>query len=209
MLEVVLEKVSRSFDGRQVLRDLDLGITAGERLLVRGRNGSGKTTLLKILAGLLRPTTGKVRILEGGRDWEGADRQRHLGYLSPDLVLYEEFSALENLRFFGRVRGLEDDAARDQAVLARVGLSERARDPLGTLSSGLRQRAKLAFALQPAPRVLLLDEPGSNLDTEGRASVRRIVQEADVPGRILVLATNDPEEFDLAPRVLDLGGGGA
>jgi ABC-type multidrug transport system ATPase subunit len=205
MLEIIAEKLSRSFDERPVLRDLDVVFRAGERVVVRGPNGSGKTTLLKILAGVLSPSGGRVRVEEDGAPLDAAARRRATGYIAPDLVLYEEFSPLENLSFFARVRGLPPDPGRDVSLLERLGLGKRRHDAVGTLSTGLRQRAKLAFALQASPRILLLDEPGSNLDRLGRELVEGVVRESGAGDRIVLIATNDPLEFELGTRTLELG----
>lgn len=204
MLEIHLEDLSRSFGERQVLRGISTVIRGGERLLVRGPNGSGKTTLLKVLAGLLGPTGGGFRVLDGGDARDDAWRRRWTGYVSPDLVLYDEFSPLENLAFFSRVRALDPEPTRDRALLERVGLGDRFHQPVGTLSTGLRQRAKLAFALQGSPRVLLLDEPGANLDQPGRTFVADTVTSFSGPETIVIVATNDPAEFGLGTRTLEL-----
>ncbi len=205
MLKLTLNHLSRSFEERQVIKDLSTVFQGGERLLVRGPNGCGKTTLLKILAGVLAPSDGEVQVEDEGEVKGAPWRRRWTGYLAPDLVLYEEFSAMENLDFFARVRGLTPDPARDRHLLDRLGLGRRTEDPLGTLSTGLRQRVKLAFALQAEPRILLMDEPGSNLDQVGRDLVRDTVDTFAGPDRIVVVATNDPAEFDLGTRTLELG----
>src|SRR5262249_6587056 len=154
MVAIQVEKLSKAFSNRSVLRGLSVTIQGGERLLVRGPNGSGKSTFLRILAGLLTPSTGTVNVLSSEVEIQNSDwRRRRTGYLSPDLTLYDEFSALENLEFFARARGLGRNQDRDRGILARVGLGDRVHDPLGTLSTGLRQRAKLAFALQGEPRI--------------------------------------------------------
>ncbi len=204
-MEIELDGVERSFGERRVLKGISASLKGGDRLLVRGPNGSGKSTLLKIVAGILTPTGGSVRVVQdGGRPAEGADRRRMTGYLAPDLVLYEEFSSLENLDFFGRVRGLGRDRARDQALLERVGLGRRGEDPVGTLSTGMRQRAKVAFALQAAPRILIFDEPGSNLDEPGRRIIAEAVEAQGDQEGIVIIASNDPAEFGLGNRTLDL-----
>ena len=204
MIEIQLEDLNRSFGDRKVLNGITASLASGDRLLVRGPNGSGKSTLLRILAGLLASTGGRVRWLENGEERDQAWRRRATGYLAPDLVLYEEFSPLENLDFFARVRGLPVDHRRDGGLLERLGLQGRLDDPLGTFSTGMRQRAKLAFALQAAPRILLLDEPGSNLDDAGRALVARTVGEFGDGEGIVIVATNDPAEFALGNRTLEL-----
>jgi heme exporter protein A len=204
MLQIVAKDLSREFGERKVLKRLNETFSGGERVLVRGPNGSGKTTLLKILAGVLSPTWGSVRVTEGGEEWPAPVRRLRTGYLAPDLVLYEEFTALENLTFFRRVRGLPEDRDRDLALLGRLGLGDRVDDPLGTLSTGLRQRAKLSFALQAEPRILLLDEPGSNLDQVGRDLVADVVAAFAQPENVVFVATNDPTEFGLGTRTLAL-----
>jgi heme exporter protein A len=205
MLQITLDSLGRSFAERQVFGGITTSIDGGERLLVRGPNGSGKTTLLKILAGVLRPTDGSFAVREGNTTRDSGWKRRWTGYVAPDLVLYEEFTAIENLGFFARLRGLGENPARDGALLTRLGLGDRAHEPLGTLSTGLRQRAKLAFALQGSPRVLLLDEPGSNLDRAGRELVAATVEAFSNEDAIVILATNDPAEFELGTRTLELG----
>ncbi len=204
MIEVQLTDIDRSFADRRVLRGINVTLRGGDRLLVRGPNGSGKSTLLKIFAQLLTPTGGTVRVTEDGAERDEAWRRRATGYLAPDLVLYEEFSPLENLDFFGRLRGIGRDHARDGALLDRLGLGKRLHDPVGTLSTGMRQRAKLAFALQAGPRLLLLDEPGSNLDAPGRELVTKAVDDYAGGGGIVVVASNDPAEFGLGTSTLEL-----
>ncbi len=204
MVELHIEALERSFGDRRVLTGITTSLQGGDRLLVRGPNGSGKSTLLKVLCGVLAPTGGRIRLLDSGEERD-ADWRRHVtSYLGPDLVLYEEFSALENLDFFGRLRGLGRDEARDLALLKRLGLGARAHDAIGTLSTGMRQRAKLAFVLQAAPKLLLLDEPGSNLDDAGRALVASAVEESAAAGGIVVIASNDPAEFALGRTTLAL-----
>jgi heme exporter protein A len=205
MVAIEVEKLSKAFSNRTVLRGLTVTVQGGERLVVRGPNGSGKSTFLRILAGLLTPSTGTIRVTsENGQEQNTEWRRRWTGYLSPDLTLYEEFSALENLDFFARARGLGRDAKRDRHLLGDLGLGDRVDDPLGTLSTGLRQRAKLAFALQAVPRILLLDEPGSNLDQPGRELIARTALEFGRRGSAVFIATNDPLEFDLGTRTLEL-----
>ena len=205
MVSIQVDKLSKAFSNRSVLRGLSVTIQGGERLVVRGPNGSGKSTFLRILAGLLTPSMGTIRVTTPDGTLRETDwRRRWTGYLSPDLNLYDEFSALENLDFFGRARGLGRNHERDTGILSGVGLGDRLHDPLGTLSTGLRQRAKLAFALQGEPRILLLDEPGSNLDQVGRNLIARTVAEYGEKGSAVLIATNDPLEFELGTRTLDL-----
>jgi len=202
MLWLRLANLSKSFDGTKVLDSVSLRVEQGTVLSISGRNGSGKTTLLRIIAGLLRPSGGSVECGEGDEPpWQPARLRRELGYVSPDLALYESLSARENLDFFARVRGCTRDP---NELLDYVGLGGRGDEPIGSFSSGMRQRLKLAFALQASPRVLLLDEPGVTLDEAGREVVVRAVAEQR-PRGVVLLASNDPEEVALGDDVLRLG----
>lgn len=204
MLEIKLENLTRSFAERSVLKDLNATIRSGERCVVRGPNGSGKTTLLKILAGVLTPSEGRIRVTEDDAERDALWLRRWTGFLGPDLYLYDELSTAENLAFFAQVRGLPRDPDREKGLLEQVRLDQRADDPIRTLSTGLRQRAKLAFAIQAQPRILLLDEPSSNLDPEGRQLVKSVVDAVADTDRVVFIATNDPEEREWGTTRLDV-----
>lgn len=163
---IELEKVSFSYDGRPVLRDVDLCIRRGEFATVIGPNGGGKTTLLKLALGLLKPSRGSVRVL--GRAPEAA--RESIGYMPQHLLVDPAFPAVaEDVVLMGRLRRAaaayttrDRDAAR--AALERVGMAQAARRPFSNLSGGQRQRVLIARALVSAPELLLLDEPTANLD---------------------------------------------
>lgn len=204
MIRLQLDNISKRFGERPVLRNVCASLTFGETLVVTGHNGSGKSTLLAIIAGLLRPDAGRVSVRQNELQVDRAGLRRAIGYVAPDLTLYPELTALENLEFFARVRALpwvEDDA---RALLRRVGLGGRGRDLVGTFSSGMRVRLKYAVALQSHPSVLLLDEPTAMLDTGGVEVVEEVIAEQRRRG-ILVLATNDPQEVRHGDLFLHLG----
>ena len=158
-----------------------------------------------MIAGLLRPTRGRVVATLDGKLLPPEERRQWLGMVAPDLTLYPELTALENLRFFQTIRGRDARDGELLALLERVGLRGRGRDQVGTFSSGMRQRLKYAFALAHAPRVLLLDEPTANLDVAGVSMVDEVIAEQRARG-VLVLATNEPEEVRHGNIVLTLGG---
>jgi len=187
------------------LATVDFSIEAPGVVAVTGPNGSGKSTLLRIIAGLLRPTGGTLRVAREGRTWSPESRRLSMGFVSPDVTLYEEMTVEENLRFAAEARGLTDAMAA-RTAMARVHLMERAGDLIGALSSGWRQRARLAFALLGDPPLLLLDEPGSHLDESGRAVVESLVGTSRQE-RLVVIATNDEREWMLGERRIDLAGG--
>jgi heme exporter protein A len=186
--------LAKTYDRIPIFENLSFEVTTGHVLVVTGRNGSGKSTLLRLLAGLARPTRGSVELHEGDRLLQERERRGITGYLAPDLSPYEELSAEENLYIMGRIRGLNGDpGARASELLDLVGLSRRDVQS-ATLSTGQRQRLKMGLALLGSPRLLLLDEPGSNLDEEGREALERFIRAARDRGPV-VIATNDPEEI--------------
>ncbi|HOQ28804.1 MAG TPA: ABC transporter ATP-binding protein, partial [Armatimonadota bacterium] len=164
-----------------------------------------KSTLVRILCGLLRPTRGSIEYRVGERLVPGRDVKRLVGLVSPDLVLYEELTLLENLRFFARVRGLRRSDMELQTLLTQVGLESEGARRAGTLSTGMRQRLRFAHALLHEPPVLLLDEPTANLDDAGVAMARACMARQRSRG-ILVVATNNREELELGDQILRLGG---
>ena len=195
MREIVLafDGLSRSFGRVPVLAGVSGEVRRGEVLVVSGPNGSGKSTLLRCLAGLLRPQTGTIRLRDGERELDVAARRTSVGYVAPDLALYEALTARENLELFCRLRGVPSGRAGD--LLARLDLPpERL---AGALSSGMRQKLRWAWALLHEPRVMLLDEPFQNLDAAGEAAVRSLLDRHLETG-LAVVAT--PGELRL-PRV--------
>jgi heme exporter protein A len=196
-------ELSKSFSGPPLFSGLSFSAGAG-LVAVAGRNGSGKTTLLKILARLLRPERGSVRVVAGSRELDGEVRRRAVGWAGPDLAFYEDFTARENLRFFRRAGGLSVEDAEIDGRLARVGLAAVAGRRVGAFSTGMKQRLRLAFALLFDPPVLLLDEPTAGLDEEGREILGAVVAERRRVGPLL-LASNDVRDFVEPEQVIQLG----
>jgi heme exporter protein A len=199
------EGLGHVYAGGRGLAPLDFALAGPGVAAITGPNGSGKSTLLRLLAGLLRPTRGRVRLLRDGREVAAGAKRALLGYAAPELAFYEELTCRENLAFAAEARGRRDGPARADAALEQVGLAARAGDRVSALSSGMRQRLRLAFATLDRPPLLLLDEPGSHLDDEGRAVMERIVGEESATG-LVVIATNDHREWGLAGRRIELAG---
>jgi len=195
--------LSKSFSGAALFSGLSFSRGRG-LLAVTGPNGSGKTTLLKILASLLAPSSGTVRVRREGRDLSGDDRRCAVGWAGPDLAFYEDSTAEENLRFFRRAAGVAADPADLPERLEGVGLREATRRPLREFSSGMKQRLRVAFALLLDPPILLLDEPMAGLDAEGKKVVEGIVS-ARRQGGLVVFASNDPREFVAPDDSIELG----
>ena len=202
-LALEAEGLMHRYGRRQGLDPLSFRLAAPSAVVLTGPNGSGKSTLLRILAGLLRPTAGSATLRIGAEDLPPSARRLRVGFASPELAFYDELSVTENLVFAAEARGLADPRVAVATALERVGLAARARDLVPELSSGMKQRLRLAFALLGGPAVVLLDEPGSHLDDEGRASVARLVDEQARAG-LVILATNDEREMKLGAKSIEL-----
>jgi len=187
-----LEGLARHYDERDALCDVSLSLSAGQTLVVFGPNGAGKTTLLRVLATLLRPHAGDVRVLGSSLPDEAWAVRGRVGLLGHEPLLYRELTARENLRFHARLHGVGAD--RVEELLATVALSERADEPLKTLSRGMVQRAAVARATLHDPELLLLDEPRANLDPAASELVEPLIGAGSGPSglRTRVISSHDP-----------------
>jgi heme exporter protein A len=198
----------RAFGALQVLRGIDLEVRPGEMLAVAGPNGAGKTTLLRLLAGLMRPNAGEVRVRGRRLSRDDPGARRSIGLLSHHTFLYDDLTPAENLHFTARLYGLPDPAAAARAALEEVGLTARADTPVRHLSRGLLQRAAIARALLHQPDILLLDEPFTGLDTAAADRFRVLLASQLARGRALVLVSHHlAEAWELATRVAVLARG--
>jgi heme exporter protein A len=206
---IELRGLCRDFGERPALDGVDLTLGIGESLVVLGPNGAGKTTLLRILATLLRPSSGEARVLGCSLPAEAWRLRGRIGLLGHEPLLYRDLSGRENLRFHARLHGLRGDAAeaRIAALLAAVGMERRADERIAELSAGMRQRLAVCRCVLHEPELLLLDEPDSNLDAEGRELARELLRASGRRTRVVV--THDPERFaDEADQTLRLEAGG-
>ncbi len=210
-LALSFEGAGISFAGRSVLRGLSFTLHSGSVVAVRGANGSGKSTLLRLAAGLLRPTEGRVALRRTAGEVQGGAWQRSLACLSPELSLYPLLTAAENLAFFLGLRGVTLSASSQRDLLARVGLggAEAWRMQTASFSTGMRQRLKLAVLLGADAPFWLLDEPGANLDEEGRMLLASLAREAAAEGRLVLWATNEQKEEVAADARICIAGGAA
>jgi len=164
--------LTRKYGGVTVVRDVDLALPAGSKTALLGSNGAGKTTLLKMLSRLLTPTSGSFRI--DGHPGPSPEAARAVGVLGHSPMLYEDFTPLENLRFFARIYDVPEADTRIEEILRQVGLWLRRHEPTAIFSRGYHQRLALARALIHDPAVLLADEPETGLDPEGVALLDEI-----------------------------------
>jgi heme ABC exporter ATP-binding subunit CcmA len=167
------------------VRDVSLQLPSGRFYVLRGENGAGKSTLLRMIAGLSAPTEGTIHIF-GLKSKEALDR---IGYMAHAPLLYDELSAMENLRFFGRLYGSSSDGPLEEAI-RRVGLDPALTRRVGQYSQGMRQRLSLARAIFHRPELLLLDEPFSNVDPESASQIAQLLGEMRSAGNTILLVTH-------------------
>jgi heme exporter protein A len=183
-----LEGLARHYGEREALADVSLSLPEGQTLVVFGANGAGKTTLLRVLATLLRPHGGSVRVFGSRLPEEAWAVRGRIGLLAHEPLLYRELTARENLRLHARLHGVE--LARVDELLQLVRMDGRSQEPLRTLSRGMVQRVAVARAVLHDPQLLLLDEPHAHLDP---AAVETLEQLIGAPcGRTRVICSHDP-----------------
>jgi heme ABC exporter ATP-binding subunit CcmA len=190
------DQVSKLFGTFAALRQVSLDLEPGRCYVLLGPNGAGKSTLLRILAGLLRPSHGTVRVFGNSDPHESRAR---IGYMSHAAMLYDELTAQENLRYF---RSLYPDRAclEPADALRQVGLDPDLNRYVGQYSQGMRQRTSLARVLLPVPDLLLLDEPFSNMDVESVRQMVELLARFRQSDRTIVLTTH---QRDLAAPIAD------
>ena len=192
----------RDFGGLRAVDGVSFQLQPGELLTVFGPNGAGKTTLLRMLGGVMRPTSGHVRVAGEPADTKGRDWRHRVGVVSHQSLLYGPLTITENLLFYGRLFGLTDLKTRIPERLASLGLSDRARTPVRELSRGLKQRVALARALLHDPEVLLLDEPYTGLDPHASTVLREQLASLKDGRHTVVLVTHNLiQGLELADRV--------
>jgi heme exporter protein A len=200
-LEVI--NLCKHYTETLLFKNISFELHPGEVMAITGWNGSGKSTLLRIIAGLVRPSSGKVEMSFQGETIPKESRRRFVGMVAPAFSLYEELTALENLDFFCKVRGIRHDRETSLDMMERVGLAENAHKYCRNYSSGMKQRLKLAQALIHNPPLLLLDEPGCNLDSKGMKVVENVISAQRQRG-MTVIASNEKREVDYGDRVINL-----
>ncbi len=206
MNTIETHELSRDFGTVKAVDGISFTASAGELFGFLGPNGAGKTTTIRMLTGQLRPTAGSARVAGCDVVNERTELKRRIGVVFEYQNLYERMSAFENLNFIADLYGASRKRVR--AVLAQVGLAERAREPIKRYSNGMKQRLLIARALIPHPKVLFLDEPTRGLDPAMARDVRNIIAGLARDGTTIFLTTHYMEEADrLCARVAILDRG--
>ena len=195
---ISVEGLSKKFGELRAVDRISFNVTKGELFGFLGPNGAGKTTTISIVSGLLRPDEGTIRLGEYNL-WESPRQaKRLLGLVPQEVALYEEFSARENLFFWGGLYDVSRSELKQNVddILQRVGLADRAREPVSRFSGGMKRRLNLAIGLVHRPKVLLLDEPTVGIDPQARNAILEIIRDIARQGTTILFTTHHLEEAE-------------
>ena len=195
-IAIEVEGLTKSFDGRIVVRDLSLKVPKGEIYGFLGPNGSGKTTTIRMLCGLLTPDSGRGTCLGYDILTQSDEIKREVGYMTQRFSLYEDLSIRENLEFVARVYGVPNPRAAATEAIQRLGLSGRANQLAGELSGGWKQRLALGACILPSPRLLLLDEPTAGVDPKARREFWEEIHRIAAEGITVLVSTHYMDEAE-------------
>lgn len=202
MIQLKADNLEKRFGQKTVFSNLTIE-TDTPVLGIAGINGSGKSTLLRCLAGLLKPSSGSVQWVIDGEQIKRTNLKNSLGYAAPYIQLYEELTVRENLEFIRNVRSLNSSNSISN-LLEPLGADQLLERHFGELSTGQQQRIKLAAAIIHDPDILLLDEPGSNLDEAGKEIILSLVERYKNSNRMVVIASNQEYELALCNEIIEL-----
>lgn len=208
MLTVTATGLGKFYGKKKVFRNLHFTISEPGCIGILGPNGSGKSTLMRCLSGLLRPSEGTLNWTESGVKIDPKKIRYRIGFAAPSIQLYRELTVAENLSFVRDIRpagsGSPQSPDNLPEILETAGLTHLSRQEYGTLSSGQQQRVKLAAALIAQPDILMLDEPGTNLDENGRQLVNQIIHAHSGKSKFLFLASSKEDELALCDEKIVL-----
>jgi ABC-2 type transport system ATP-binding protein len=191
-----VQHLTKSFDGRAVVRDLSMQVRRGTIYGFLGPNGSGKTTTIRMLCGLLTPDEGTGTCLGYDIRTETDKIKRHVGYMTQRFSLYQDLSVRENLEFIGRVYGIAQPVAAARAAIGRLGLTGREEQIAGELSGGWKQRLALGACTLPSPQLLLLDEPTAGVDPKARREFWNEIHSLAADGLTVLVSTHYMDEAE-------------
>lgn len=200
---IELRGIGKKFTGKWILRDLNLKVMEGHRLVVTGKNGRGKSTLLKMLSGHLSPSTGHIQWISNGRPLERDLLYRELSMSAPYMDPIEEFTLAELLKFHNAFKPFISGLTLNE-VVSLSELSHSLHKPVKYFSSGMKQRVKLTLALLSDSRLIILDEPCANLDAEARTWYAKLVEDFGANRTIVVASNHNPWEYPKHADQFDL-----
>ena len=206
-LAIDVEGLSKSFDGKTVVRDLTLKVARGQIYGFLGPNGSGKTTSIRMLCGLLVPDSGHGTCLGYDVILETTEIKRHIGYMTQKFGLYEDLTIQENLQFTARVFGLDRRNGRVNEALERLGLGHHRNQLAGSLSGGWKQRLALAACLLHEPQLLLLDEPTAGVDPKARRDFWDQIHAMAAQGITVLVSTHYMDEAERCHEIVYIADG--
>jgi heme exporter protein A len=197
---IEIKKLTKQADNKLILRGVDLSIEKGETVGILGPNGAGKSTLLKVLATLIKPTSGSIKINGLELKKNQIAIKKMLGYLPHSSLLYDHYSPLENLVFFGDLYGVKNSEQRAVELVKEVGLSFFLNEPVKNFSRGMIQRIAIARAIIHDPEILLLDEPHTGLDQGAISILNNVILNMKQKGTTTLMVTHD---FKQAAEICD------
>jgi len=200
---VELNNLVKYFGRRLIFDGINFSFSSRNIYGVSGPNGSGKSTLVKIIANLISPTRGKVIHKNNLKEIEPDKLHNQIGFVSPYLFLYDEFTAEENLLHFSSIRGISFNKERSDYLLNELKLIDRKNDLVRGYSSGMKQRLKFIFALLHRPALIILDEPTSNLDNTGKEKVYELIRK-EAENNLVIIASNEDSDIALCSQVIEL-----
>ncbi len=195
-IAIEVEGLTKSFDGRKVVRNLSMQVRRGQIYGFLGPNGSGKTTTIRMLCGLLTPDEGRGTCLGYDIRSEADEIKRHVGYMTQHFSLYQDLSVAENLEFVARLYGLANPRAAARAMIDRLGLAGRERQLARELSGGWKQRLALGACTLPNPQLLLLDEPTAGVDPKARREFWNEIHALAAQGLTVLVSTHYMDEAE-------------
>jgi len=203
---VEIKHFQMKFGNKTVIKDLSFEVKAGEIFGLLGANGSGKTTTLRALLGFYEPTGGELLI--DGKKYDPEDTNVTIGYLPEERGLYKKETVLDNMVYFGELKGLKDPKGWSEKYLKRVKLEDKANEKLEKLSGGQQQKVQLGVTIMNDPKLLILDEPTKGFDPMNRRLLMEIIEEAHEKGAAIIMITHYMDEVEkLCDRAILLKNG--
>ncbi len=200
---IEVQNLVKFFGRRLIFNDINYSFNSSTVYGISGPNGSGKSTFVKILSCIISPTKGKVVHKTDNKIIEEEKLHNHIGFVSPYLFLYDEFTAEENLIHFSKIRGKIFEQEYSDFLLNEFNLLERKNDQIKGYSSGMKQRLKFVFALLHNPEVLIFDEPTSNLDNNGKEKVHEFINKLKKE-KLIIIASNEDTDLSYCEKILEL-----